>query len=447
MVEFIQATFQVIWLLVPKLFSLLLSMLLGLPAGLLGMAGTPTETHIRSEKPPNVFVSGWLGYGEFVGTNYMIPSFGIWENVLQMLEKEGYECYAADPGGFSSNWDRACTVYAQLTGSRVDFGAAHSEEHGHARYGRTFAKPLVEDWGPDRPVNLLGYSQGGQTIYLLTHLLAQGSARERAATPEKELSPLFAGGKADLVHSVTSLAGTLNGTSIGATYPEGQGFALSALYYLLFAPVMVFGIVGPLSGMYDIYLDQFGLSAPGMSKLIHIPPLGSLTNYLGSRDHSLYDMAPGNAMESNKNIRENKATYYFSYVCDVSEPRGNGTYRMPLSQLSNNFIAYGFGTFMGLPVNQFQGKTYDSPAGPITIDESWYPNDGVVNVVAAAYPFGAPHKEFDANKLERGIWQVMPTLEGRNHMFFCGMDLGVTTDDLYEFYFNHMKVLDSTLKK
>ena len=42
------------------------------------------------------------------------------------LNNQGYESYSAsvDPAG--SAWDRACELYAELYGTRVDYGEAHS---------------------------------------------------------------------------------------------------------------------------------------------------------------------------------------------------------------------------------------------------------------------------------------------------------------------------------
>jgi len=58
--------------------------------------------------------------------------------------------------------------------------------------------------------------------------------------------------------------------------------------------------------------------------------------------------------------------------------------------------------------------------GGVLIDDSWLPNDGLVNVVSAQYPLGEPHKPYNANKIERGVWQVMPTLSGFDHVDFAG---------------------------
>ena len=49
----------------------------------------------------------------------------------------GIHTVAPSMGPFTSAWDRACEVYAQLVGGTVDYGKAHSEKYGHERYGRT----------------------------------------------------------------------------------------------------------------------------------------------------------------------------------------------------------------------------------------------------------------------------------------------------------------------
>ena len=47
---------------------------------------------------------------------------------------------------FSSNRDRACELYAQMKGTRTDYGIAHSRRHNHERYGRDFTgKALLKD--------------------------------------------------------------------------------------------------------------------------------------------------------------------------------------------------------------------------------------------------------------------------------------------------------------
>ena len=42
----------------------------------------------------------------------------------------------------------------------------------------------------------------------------------------------------------------------------------------------------------------------------------------------------------------------------------------------------------------------------------WQTRDGLVNTVSAKYPFGDEQREFSAEKIERGLWNVMPVQRG-----------------------------------
>ena len=95
-----------------------------------------------------IFVHGMYGWGENEGINKYIPYWGVTNgSVTEYLTSIGCESYAASVGPASSAWDRACELYAQLVGTTVDYGEAHSKAHNHDRYGRTFYQPLVKDWG------------------------------------------------------------------------------------------------------------------------------------------------------------------------------------------------------------------------------------------------------------------------------------------------------------
>ena len=144
---------------------------------------------MQERKPFAVFVHGLFGWGERDPANRLLPEWGMGSgNVLKDLRSRGYDCCAPSLGPLSSAWDRACELYAQLTGTRVDYGAAHAAAHGHARYGRDYTgAAMLPGWGEDRPADFIGHSFGGATSRLLVHLLAEGTRRKerRAATPRR----------------------------------------------------------------------------------------------------------------------------------------------------------------------------------------------------------------------------------------------------------------------
>jgi triacylglycerol esterase/lipase EstA (alpha/beta hydrolase family) len=159
-----------------------------------------------------VLVHGFLGFAEHgpAGLNY----WGGRLDLAEELRTRGYQAFAVAVGPVSSNWDRACELYAAIRGGRVDYGRAHARAAGHQRFGRV-CPGLLPEWGETRRVHLVGHSMGGLTSRVLVQLLEEGDEAERAATPPEELSPLFAGGHAGeraWVRSVTTLASPHDGT-------------------------------------------------------------------------------------------------------------------------------------------------------------------------------------------------------------------------------------------
>ena len=67
-------------------------------------------------------------------------------------------------------------------------------------------------------------------------------------------------------------------------------------------------------------------------------------------------------------------------------------------------------------MSRYKGST----KGGFLIDESWQPNDGLVNEVSAKAPINAPQSEYNADaEMLPGIWYVMPTVRG-DHMSLQG---------------------------
>ena len=400
-------------------------------------SGRMPEQHIRDDgRPPCVFVGGLISYGERTAFWHLLPTFGIWENVPRMLEAEGYECYVSSPGTFNSNWDRACNLYAELMGTVVDYGEAHAKAHGHARYGFDYREPLVPDWGPERPINLLGHSVGGPTVYYFAHLMAQGCQAEREATEDGSLSPLFSGGQSDLIHSVTGLAGTFNGVSAASPFFGAGSFTGDNK-----------AVVINRTGI----LDSIWAPAPppeNPSLFFQYSRFRDILNFLTTGDQMFYDLSPGGAAEKNRGMETAEDIYYFSYsLCD-SKPDKNGNWVMDIRNLWAGLplptgpVVYFLGNIMGSW--RSDGYVYGGGGGPFTLDEAWRANDGMANTITELYPFGQPNKEYDPENLERGTWQVMPTMHGYTHGFFGGFDFKYTPDDLFDFYMGHMRVLEGT---
>ncbi len=219
---------------------------------------------------PYVFVHGLMGWGEYDAHYKLMPYWGMFGcELLGKLEDKGYICYGASVSGTASAWDRACELYAQLTGTVVDYGKAHSEKCGHDRYGKDFTgKALLEKWDSENKINLLGHSFGGATMCVLATLMAKGDEIEIASTSADDISPLFTGGKADWIYSLTSLAAPHNGTT------------------------------------------AYGLE----------------NTMPDNTDTAAYDMFIDHAMEINKNMVTDENTYYFSVSCSATTRNDDGTY-------------------------------------------------------------------------------------------------------------------------
>ncbi len=377
-----------------------------------------------------VLVHGMGGWGESAGMNNVATYWGSTTgSISAYLRSQGYQVEEATVGPFSSAWDRACELYAQLMGMTVDYGEAHSKEHGHQRYGRTYTTPLVENWGIKteggqmRKINLVGHSFGGNTIRLLTSLLEYGSEAERTASPD-DYSPLFEGGKGELVNSVTTLCSPHNGSTL--FYVVDKGRLVETALNVLFAT----GGIGDVynSSLIDFQLEHFGIQSGNENTI-------SLVNgdFSNGKDNAFYDLSPDGAKELNENIKLVDSVYYFSYAYSTTEK----------SPLSNNHIPIKSTMVVLMPIATLIGRyTNTSSTATVTIDDSWRENDGLVNVVSARYPTGDKYVDYTAEleELERGCWYVFPTLEG-DHGAVIGMN--GKTAETQKFYTDQITLIDN----
>ena len=69
-----------------------------------------------------VFVHGLSGWGSYDQKYRRMPYWGMrGGDLMAFLRGKGFDCYAASVSPTGSAWDRACELYAQLAGKRVDY--------------------------------------------------------------------------------------------------------------------------------------------------------------------------------------------------------------------------------------------------------------------------------------------------------------------------------------
>ncbi|MDO4192677.1 MAG: hypothetical protein Q4D24_05195 [Erysipelotrichaceae bacterium] len=162
-----------------------------------------------------VFIHGTAGWGSYDKRNEKMPYWGMrGGDLISYLNEKGFECYAASVSPFGSAWDRACELYAQIFGTKTDYGSANSETFRHERFGRDFTGyALIPEMNDDTKLVLIGHSFGGTTATMFAELMAHGDEAERDASKEDDISPLFMGGMEYRIHSIAAVACALNGNS------------------------------------------------------------------------------------------------------------------------------------------------------------------------------------------------------------------------------------------
>ena len=394
-----------------QVISLLLAVIL--VVGLMAVPAAAEESKAPESGYPFVFVHGLLGFGERADANTLLPYWGMSSgSIVDYLTRLGYESYAAQVGPISSAWDRACELYAQLTGTTVDYGIAHSAEKDHARFGVTYDKPLFSGWGPDKKINLVGHSFGGASIRMFLDILADGCPEEVAAAEAagEKVSPFFEGGKSNWVYSLTAIAAPHNGTTFFEACKLSSTMIPALIYDYGSALKMT-----PFSNFYDLQLEHFGVSRnEGESDQEYLTRVLYSEKYKGHHDNALEDLTIDCALDINDGIEIRDDIYYFSVAGDTTHDSKDGNKRVPNDETF--VLAKGFSSKMG----KYCGKY---TAGGFYIDESWLPNDGLVNVVSALYPVnssgeclkqdgscGYAFKEWDSTEFEKGVWNVMPVV-------------------------------------
>jgi len=310
---------------------------------------------------PFIFVHGLEGWGDYTFYNSVYSYWGLMSgSIPNKLSNKGFTTASASLAKTGSAWDRACELYAQLSGTVVDYGVEHSTRCKHERFGADYTgKPLVEQWDSEHKVNLIAHSFGGVASRLLIELLVNGSEEEKAVTGD-DISPLFTGNHRGLVNSLTTISTPHNGVSAMTIHDEGinvSNWTIKALEYSI-SPRKDGRVEYDCTG-YDMYIDS--------------------------------------AAELNSKLHIQDDIYYFSIPTNSSHRLLNGVY-VPNRRTTERLFRD-----TSYLIGKYKGKTKNG----YIIDEKWRENDGIVNVISAKAPFTEPSTNFDINNLQPGIWNVM----------------------------------------
>ncbi|KAK9311918.1 Alpha/Beta hydrolase protein [Lipomyces starkeyi] len=304
---------------------------------------------------PIVMVPGFSGWGTplFGAINY----WGGIENIPKLLVERGYTVIVTPLGPISSNWERACELYRQLTFGKFSFFNLKTEEihdihdvdvdygnyfndsrirprttttKGRKRailYSKSQDKYKNWTWNEDNKVHFICHSQGGNTVRYLISLMSRGSA---------DLHPKYfgTGGRDNWAISVTTLGTPHNGTTIIdvlQNFFSGSRDAAIKLLARLFATI---SFRTPEKRFYDLQLDHWDICRIETNgKLETFQKLrerlesnnGPVSTWLKSNYNGFYDNSIEGVHDLHmKTIPTSKHVYYFSFSFHSTIPFPSG---------------------------------------------------------------------------------------------------------------------------
>lgn len=429
--------------LIKKVTTILLSLILllfSMPASTFVKATTSTKTSSANSSIPKlnnnypiVMVHGLFGWGnnELFGINY----WGGKNSLKNILTQKGYAVFTPTVGSISSNWDRACELYAYLKGGTVDYGEEHSKKYGHSRYGRTYpgVYPQLGTMGPNglRKIHLIGHSMGGETIRIFAQLLENGDADE-IANNKTDISPLFAGNH-HWVDSITTIATPHDGSQEDEAQDSLEPFA----HQFFAAMASNAGVINSSNPCFDFRMDQWGLKQqPNESYSNYLHRVFSSNIWKSTKDLSIWDLSQEGAEQLNSWVKTQKDIYYFSISCIDTHKNLLTYYQLP--NLNMNRLLIKSSIFMGQYTCNLPGK--------VQVDSSWWPNDGIVSVRSAVGPHvGSSDKIVNYNPnviTQRGAWNYMGVIKDVDHIEVVSQDNPVYQKYLQNRFLDLAKMLN-----
>lgn len=381
-----------------------------------------------SNQYPIVLVHGLFGWGsnEVAGQYY----WGGASSMQKDLESQGYTVYTPSIGPVSSNWDRACELYAYLVGGKVDYGAAHASKYGHERYGRTFPGVLPDLNNPNSTlkIQLVGHSMGGETIRMLAQLLENGDAAESAAVTDGSVSPLFTGKCRHWIEGITTVCTPNDGSQYDDIEYDLE--PLAHQFISILAATNSVNIDDSNLGL-DFKLDQWGLTRnAGESYKSYFDRVMASKLWKKTNDLSVYDLDTDGAAVLNSYAKAQPDIYYFSISC-------SDTYAAllyPHIQLPNTNM-----NPLMLKSSAFMGSYVRNMPGHVAINSSWWKNDGIVSVRSAIRPHSGSTDAYNENYgvssdgkyvfksgTAKGTWNYLEEIKDTDHINVVGQSTNKT---------------------
>lgn len=343
-----------------------------------------------------------------------VASYGEGASAARVAKSMGLECRLVSFGLVSGIWDRACELYAQIFGGRVDYGEAHSKKYGHSRFGKFYSGMTAKD--PEK-INIIAYGFGAPVARLFIDLLCNGSEEEKGATAPEELSGLFKGGNKGFVHCLVTVAGINSGITLPLALetkiPNFKKHCVKTAVYFENA-LSNTGYIDPYYKNNELKITQHGFSfktvtAENGGKTKEVIDEAGVDNYLSrTEDNIFYELGIDGMERFNRYMTSSEETYYIAVAGSVTKDFFG---KVTLPTLKAGACA---------PASLFI-STFENylPEYPIVTGE-YHENDGLVNTVSSLPPVSETAASFkSADQCVPGVWYMMPVSE-KNHLFFTG---------------------------
>jgi triacylglycerol lipase len=328
---------------------------------------------------PIILVHGFGGWGpdEVKGYKYWGGSA---LDIEKYLRDRGFVVYTASVGPISSNHDRACELFYQIKGGRLDYGEGHASHYKHNRFGKSYAG-FYPQWNRNMPVHVIGHSMGGQTCRMLGELLARDF--------------FGVGSDALWLKSVTTISTPNNGTTLATVINKFSSGCAEEIVASFLA------LVGTDWEVYNFDMDQWNLHPNSGESLRDF--LKRLDATIGNtKDISLYDLLPKGSQEFNQIVHSFSNVYYFSYATEETYVLDSDSgCECPRPTMNPLFWVHAY----------MMGHYRGNDALPA---HDWWKNDGVVNTISMSGPSNATILRYNGRSLP-GVWNYMGVTAEKDH--------------------------------